>query len=208
MMGALRKDGTPRAVRKDNVLSSLAPEKQAALFRALGEKQDGVAFCKKEFGLTVSVSMISRWRGPYASKVAALELAEIFAQSKAMTALANESTDLVATDKKLLDATIVKMRLAGVPEEQIKILHQQSVARGHEIAARQNAENSTARVADSAERTRIEKEKLNLLRFKAVEAVKKHADTVRAVMSDTKLSDDEKTAKLGQTIFGDLWEAA
>ena len=187
--------------RKDSTLDHLHDDpaenrtRQEALFERI--RKDGVqapvAWLKETYGVVSSMQAVSRFKRKWEAKLADEEMLDRLA------ARANRARTL---------GSAVREGAPGMSPETIQALDQhiyEIVAIDPEDPRLDRLVKIAKTLTDSQDRTAQTALAVAKFRFDAVKAVLANADLVRELASSA-ISDDEKTSRLGQAIFGEEWK--
>lgn len=186
---------TIKRARSDSKLDNLQPEQRDLLIRWMVARHAPVtilAMVKEQFGVVSSMPALSRFHKKHVGP-------HLVTLNRLAVQTANYVEAAASAEPDLFDAATIRN------------LRQ----RAFEMSC--NPEADVAEVKDlfdsliKERQTRVKEGALQLsvrqFQFDAIAAVKKHADLVRTVMSDSSLTEAERTEKLGQAIFGTEWAA-
>lgn len=197
---------TLKRPRKDSKLDALTAEQQQQLTGWLVARMDYGAVLKlieEAFGVKTSIATLSRYYKKYVGPFLIEKRRAAVGVADAVEAEARKRPDL-------FDAAAIR----NLRERAFTMSCDPSADTGEVLDVFRvllKREELDQDKAKSAEDHRLKAASLALDRqrfqFDAVKSVMAHADLVRELSTTPGLSDDEKTQRLGQAIFGEEWAA-
>lgn len=186
----------------------LSPAQQQEFFHRLSQLKSGgtgpaIQALAAEFGVTISHESANNVRkGPLADYLRELRAKSERAQQVA--AFAKEGLSMADAASVRLSETVFDELMQGGRAEELTAEERDIYSK---IIARARAGDERARLGDQREKFLEAKmadmqQRLDLLQFDATTAAVKHAKEIRAVLSDKKLGDGERTDRIRRILFG------